>query len=102
MSDSSQDSKKTGIDRRRLFRSATALAAAAACPGLLPPTLAKAEGPNTDGGKAHLFPDTFKAFQFQTSGAKINGVIGGKGPPAWLGVMAWVIVWLSSAFLLAL
>src|SRR5262249_6908107 len=42
------------------------------------------EGPNTDGGKAHLFPDDFKAFKFKTSGAEINGVIGGKGPPVLL------------------
>jgi haloacetate dehalogenase len=81
MSDSSKDSKQTGIDRRRLLRGATALAAAAACPGLVGPTAARAdEGPNTDGGKAYLFPDNFKAFKFQTSGAAINGVIGGEGP----------------------
>jgi haloacetate dehalogenase len=80
MSGPSQGSKKTGIDRRRVLQSASALAAAAACPGLVGPTPAKAEGPNTDGGKAYLFPDHFKAFRFQTSGAAINGVIGGKGP----------------------
>jgi haloacetate dehalogenase len=80
MSDSSRRSKKTGIDRRRILQSATALAAAAACPGLVGPSPAKAEGPNTDGGKAYLFPENFKAFRFKTSGATINGVIGGKGP----------------------
>jgi haloacetate dehalogenase len=83
MSNSSENSKKTGIDRRQVLQSATALAAAAAFPGFNP-TLAKAEGPNTDGGKAHLFPDDFKAFKFKTSGAEINGVIGGKGPPVLL------------------
>ena len=40
-----------------------------------------AQGPNTDGGKAYLFPDNFKV---KTSGAEINGVIGGKGPPVLL------------------
>jgi haloacetate dehalogenase len=84
MSDPAQDSSNTGIDRRRLLQGATALAAAAACPGLVGPTTARAEGPNTDGGKAYLFPDSFKAFKVKTSGAEINGVIGGKGPPVLL------------------
>ena len=84
MSDSSGNSKKTGIDRRQVLQSATVLAAAAAFPGVVSPTPAMAEGPNTDGGKAYLFPDDFKAFKFQTSGAVINGVIGGQGPPVLL------------------
>jgi haloacetate dehalogenase len=81
MSDPSENSKKTGINRRQVLRSATALAA---LPGVVRPTPAKAEGPNTDGGKAYLFPDGFKAFMFKTSGAQINGVIGGQGPPVLL------------------
>jgi haloacetate dehalogenase len=84
MSNTSDRSKKTGIDRRQALQSATALAAAAAFPGAVSPAAARAEGPNADGGKAHLFPDDFKAFRFKTSGAEINGVIGGKGPPVLL------------------
>jgi haloacetate dehalogenase len=83
MSRTSDHAKKPGINRRHILQSATALAAAAAFPGL-GPTPARAEGPNTDGGKAYLFPDDFKAFRFKTSGAEINGVIGGQGPPVLL------------------
>src|SRR5262245_52410308 len=71
------------LDRRQVLRGATALAAAAV-PGLVGPTPAKAEGPNTDGGRAYLFPENFKAFKVQTAGAAINGVIGGQGPPVLL------------------
>jgi haloacetate dehalogenase len=81
MSRPSENSKKPGINRRQVLQSATALAAAAAIPGVVSPTPAKAEGPNTDGGKAYLFPEDFKAFKVKTSGTEINGVIGGKGPP---------------------
>jgi haloacetate dehalogenase len=84
MSDPSRNSRKAGINRRQALRSATALAAAAASSGALSPAVVKAEGPNTDGGKAHLFPDGFKAFRFKASGAEINGVIGGQGPPVLL------------------
>jgi len=69
---------------RQVLPSATALVAAAAFLGTLCPTPAKAQGPNSDGGKAYLFPDDFRAFKFKTSGAEINGVIGGKGPPVLL------------------
>jgi haloacetate dehalogenase len=79
MPDPSDNSKKTGISRRQVLRSASALAAAATLP-VVGPLHAAAEGPNTDGGKAYLFPDDFKAFRFKTSGVEINGVIGGKGP----------------------
>src|SRR5438309_1677076 len=58
-----------------------AIAVAAVFLGVVSPTPARAQGPNTDGGNAYLFPDTFKAFRVKTSGAEINGVIGGKGPP---------------------
>src|SRR5262249_59689306 len=84
MSNTAETSKKTGATRRQVLRTATALAAAAAFPGVVSPAPAKAEGPNTDGGKAHLFPEDFKAFKFKTSGAEINGVIGGQGPPGLL------------------
>jgi haloacetate dehalogenase len=72
------------INRSQVLQRATALVAAATFLGALSPTLAKAQGPNTDGGKAYLFPDGFKAFKVKTSGAEINGVIGGKGPPVLL------------------
>ena len=84
MSGTSENSKKVGINRRQVLQSATALAAAAAFPGVVGPPAAKAEGPNTDGGKAHLFPEDFKAFKVKTSGPEINGVIGGQGPPVLL------------------
>jgi haloacetate dehalogenase len=45
---------------------------------------ARAQGPNTDGGAAYLFGENFKSFKVKTSGAEINGVIGGKGPPVLL------------------
>src|SRR5262249_46177873 len=77
MSNPSESSRKTAIDRRQFLPSATALVAAAAFLGALSPTPATAQGPNTDGGKAYLFPDDFKAFKIKTSGAQINGVIGG-------------------------
>jgi hypothetical protein len=80
MSNPSEKSRKTGINRRQVLPSATALVAAAAFLGVVSPTPAKAQGPNPDSGKAYLFPDDFKAFKFKTSGAQINGVIGGKGP----------------------
>src|SRR5262249_8180375 len=84
MSDPSENARKTGINRLQVLQSATALVAAAAFLGVVSPTPAKAQGPNIDGGKAYLFPDNFKAFKFKTSGAEINGVIGGKGPPVLL------------------
>jgi haloacetate dehalogenase len=84
MSNPWKNSRKAGKSRCLVLQSATALVAAAAVLGALSPTPAHAQGPNTDGGKAYLFPDDFKAFQFKTSGAQINGVIGGKGPPVLL------------------
>src|SRR5438552_14008950 len=64
------------IDRRTLFRQAAELIAGAAAA-----TLAKeAWAQNQPGGPAHLFPG-FKASIVQTSGATINAVIGGQGPP---------------------
>jgi hypothetical protein len=79
MSNPLENSRKTGSNRRRLLQSATALVAVAACLGFRP-TPAKAQGTNSDGGKAYLFPADFEAFKVKTSGAEINGVVGGKGP----------------------
>src|SRR5262249_19765057 len=84
MSHPSENASKTGIHRRQVLPSATALVAAAPFLRGVNPTPPKAPGPNTHGGKAHLFPPHLKAFQVKTSGAEINGVIGGKGPPVLL------------------
>jgi haloacetate dehalogenase len=79
----SERSRKAGITCRQDLPGAAALLVAVAFV-VASPTPAKAQGPNTDGGKAYLFPDGFKAFKVKTSGAEINGVIGGKGPPVLL------------------
>ncbi len=80
----SESARTTGINRRQILPGATALITAAAFLGVVGPMPATAQGPNTDGGKAYLFPEDFKAFKIKTSGAEINGVIGGKGPPVLL------------------
>jgi haloacetate dehalogenase len=77
-------SSNTAVIRRQILQSVTVLVAAAAFLCTLSPTPTTAQGPNTDGGKAYLFPEDFKAFKFKTSEAEINGVIGGKGPPVLL------------------
>src|SRR6516164_599995 len=84
MSHPQESSRKAGSNRRQINPIATALLVAAAFLGAVSPTPLFAQGPNTDGGKAYLFPDGFKAFKLKTSGAEINGVIGGKGPPVLL------------------
>ena len=84
MSNPSENSRKPGTNRRQILQIAMALVAAAAFLVMVSPGPAMAQGPNTDGGKAYLFPDNFKAFKVKTSGAEINGVIGGKGPPVLL------------------
>src|SRR6476469_1715985 len=83
MSNPSENSRKPGT-RRQILQLAITLVAAATFLGVASPTPVMAQGPNTDGGKAYLFPDNFKAFKVKTSGAEINGVIGGKGPPVLL------------------
>ena len=84
MSHPTESSRRAGINRRQILPIAAALLTAAAFLGAVSPTSLKAQGPNADGGKAYLFPDGFKAFKLKTSGAEINGVIGGKGPPVLL------------------
>jgi haloacetate dehalogenase len=64
-----------GIGRRDLLRQATVLAA-----GATAGSLAQAQ-PQPDGGPAYLFPDHFRNYRVQTSGATINLVKGGSGPP---------------------
>ena len=70
------------ITRRRVLRQATALAATAVT--VRPLVAAAAQQPAASaapaGDTTRFFPD-FKPFKVQTSGATINGVIGGQGPP---------------------
>ena len=63
------------IDRRNWLRQAATLATGAAVGGLR-----KAHAQQRADGAAYLFPG-FKAAKVQTSGATINVVIGGSGPP---------------------
>src|SRR4051812_9678428 len=84
MSHYSENRTQAFIKRLQVLPKAMALVAAAAFLGVVSPTPTMAQGPNTDGGKAYLFPDNFKSFKVKTSGAEINGVIGGKGPPVLL------------------
>ena len=84
MSNPSEKSRIPGIGRRQVLQIATDLVAAAASRGVVSPSTVMAQGPNTDGGKAYLFPENFRAFKVKTSGAEINGVIGGTGPPVLL------------------
>ena len=65
------------INRRELLQQTAALAAGTA----LTPRVLRAQ-PSSDAA-AKFFPG-FKPFTFQTSGATINGVIGGSGPPVLL------------------
>jgi haloacetate dehalogenase len=63
------------IDRRDLLRQMTALATGAMVSGL-----GSAEAQEETSSTLRFFPG-FKAFKVQTSGAIINGVVGGQGPP---------------------
>src|SRR5688572_15002992 len=72
------------MNRRDVLRQVTALSSAYVVGGLA--TGAHAQpAPATTGlaAPARFFPG-FKAFQVQTTGAVINGVIGGQGPPVLL------------------
>jgi haloacetate dehalogenase len=72
---SDRDETTLRIDRRDLLRQMTALATGAIVGGL-----GSAEAQQEAGSTLRFFPD-FKAFKVQTSGAIINGVVGGQGPP---------------------
>ena len=72
------------LDRRDLLRQVTALSGAYALAGLsgsAQAQIAPATAPPAD--TSRFFPG-FKAFKVQTTGAVINGVIGGQGPPVLL------------------
>ena len=66
---------KSELSRRDLFRHA-AIAAATVAAGSLAESQAQ-----TPAGTASPFIPGFRTFNFQTSGATLNGVIGGQGPP---------------------
>src|SRR3974390_820288 len=66
------------IDRRMMLKEMSVAAFGAAVVGL-----PAASGPDA-AGTSKFFPAGFKTFKFQTSGALINGVIGGQGPPVLL------------------
>src|SRR5437870_2501120 len=69
-----ENSRTPGIGRRDLLRQATALVA-----GATAGKLANAQT-QPDARPAYLFPDNFKTYKVQTSGATINLVKGGNGP----------------------
>ena len=72
------------LNRRDLLRHATALSAAAALTTRAGSELrAQGAAAQTPADTTRFFPG-FKAFRVQTSGAMINGVIGGQGPPVLL------------------
>jgi haloacetate dehalogenase len=66
-----------GINRRELLQHAASIATAAMVTGRGLHAQSPADG------SARFFPG-FKPFTFQTSGATINGVVGGSGPPVLL------------------
>jgi len=68
-----------GVRRRELFQTASALVA-----GVAAGSLSEAQAQPNAAPPANLFPENFKSFQVETSGATINGVIGGQGPPVLL------------------
>ena len=72
---SDRDETPLRIDRRDLLRQMTALATGAMISGL-----GSAEAQEEASSTLRFFPG-FKAFKVQTSGAIINGVVGGQGPP---------------------
>src|SRR2546425_526260 len=71
MSNPSANTRKPGSNRR-VHQSAAALLAAAAFLGALSPPPAQAQGPNTDGGKAYLFPDNFAAVGHDRGGRVVH------------------------------
>jgi haloacetate dehalogenase len=72
---SDRDETPLRFDRRDLLRQMTALAT-----GAMVSRLGSAEAQEEASSTLRFFPG-FKAFKVQTSGAIINGVVGGQGPP---------------------
>jgi len=69
----------SGVGRRQLLQTASTLVAGAAAG-----SLSEAQTQQNSAPPVNLFPENFKSFQVETSGAMINGVIGGQGPPVLL------------------
>jgi haloacetate dehalogenase len=65
------------MDRRELLRGMTALAGASY---LVPGSSRMLDAQEAGAGTARFFPG-FKPFKLDTTGATINGVVGGQGPP---------------------
>jgi len=70
------ENRKSELSRRELFKH-TALAAAGVAAG----GLSELQAQQTPAENTSPFFPGFRKFKFQTSGATINGVIGGQGPP---------------------
>src|SRR5215467_8829849 len=70
-------SNQIDLDRRELLKRTAALAAVAAGAAIAGPRQASAEDADT----LHFFPAGFKHEHVKTSGAEINVVRGGDGPP---------------------
>jgi haloacetate dehalogenase len=71
------------MNRRELLRQVTAVSAACAVAGAGRPAQAQSAAASTPADSTRFFPG-FKPFKVQTTGAVINGVIGGQGPPVLL------------------
>jgi haloacetate dehalogenase len=71
----------TKIDRRDVVRQVTAVAAGAVvAPRYVVSGFSPIAAVQDTGASSRFFPG-FKPFRFDTSGATINGVVGGQGPP---------------------
>jgi haloacetate dehalogenase len=73
----------TQMNRRELLRQVTAVSAAYGVAGVGRPSQAQSAAASTPADSTRFFPG-FKPFKVQTTGAVINGVIGGQGPPVLL------------------
>src|SRR5688572_11746581 len=71
------------MNRRELLRQVTAVSAAYGVAGVGRPAHAQSVATPTPADSTRFFPG-FKPFKVQTTGAVINGVIGGQGPPVLL------------------
>jgi haloacetate dehalogenase len=71
-----EGTSESRLSRRDLFRQATIAAA-----GVTASRLGALQAQQAPAGNTSPFFPGFRTFKFQTSGATINGVIGGQGPP---------------------
>jgi haloacetate dehalogenase len=75
------ESNYTGTRRRLFQQAAFAAGAAALITGKAPAQTAAGSAPAKEPAWQHLFPAGFRNEKIKTSGAEINAVIGGSGPP---------------------